>query len=156
MFPAAFLTAERVSCRNEAASKKRVLEEIGRLLTSAAPGLTQTQVFDKLLERERLGSTGLGHGIALPHARIAGVTEASGALLQLEGAADFDAIDQQPVDLLFGLLVPEEATQEHLELLARLATLFSNRDFCDRLRKARTEAELLDIFLQQDQLQQSA
>ncbi len=154
MFPADFLISERVSYCSTAASKKRILEEIGKLLASTTPELTQDRVFDKLLERERLGSTGLGHGIALPHARMPGIKQAYGAFLQLERGADFDAIDQQPVDLVFGLLVPNEATQEHLQLLAMLAALFSKEAFCLKLRKAGDYGELLQLFLQQDLLQQ--
>lgn len=144
MFPANFLTADRISCQSGAASKKRVLEELGGLLAASAEGLEKDRVFDKLLERERLGSTGLGQGIALPHARIKGVEDARGAFVQLQSAVDFDAIDDQPVDLVFGLLVPEEATQEHLDLLAKLATLFSDTDFCDSLRKAEDPEAALD------------
>ena len=136
MLPANFLTIERISCANSAASKKRALEEMGRLLSSASPDLTPEVVFDKLLERERLGSTGLGHGIGLPHARMPGIDKAYGAFLQLSKGIDYDAIDREPVDLVFGLLVPEEATQEHLQLLASLASLFSNPEFCKTLREA--------------------
>ncbi|PLY16520.1 MAG: PTS sugar transporter subunit IIA [Sedimenticola sp.] len=137
MLPANFLTIERISCSNKAASKKRTLEEMGRLLSSSSPELTPEAVFDKLLERERLGSTGLGHGIGLPHARMAGIDKAYGAFIQLSDGVDYDAIDNQPVDLVFGLLVPEEATQEHLQLLASLATLFSNAQFCTKLRESK-------------------
>lgn len=146
MFPANFLCVERISAANPAGSKKRILEELAGLLATAAEELNQGTVFDRLLERERLGSTGLGHGIALPHARVAGVTEARGAFLQLKSGADFDAIDQQPVDLVFGLLVPEAATEEHLQLLAKLATLFSDETFCQRLRKAADSDALLREF----------
>lgn len=136
MFPENFLTLDRVDPSSGASSKKRVLEAIGALLASSTPGLTETKVFDKLLERERLGSTGLGQGIALPHARMEGVEQACGALIRLEEGIDFDALDNQPVDLVFGLMVPEEATDEHLQLLAQLARLFSDTEFCGKLRKA--------------------
>ncbi len=156
MFPVNFLTVERISAANPAASKKRVLEEVAKLLASTSEELTQGAVFEKLLERERLGSTGLGQGIALPHARMAGVEEACGAFIQLESKADFDAIDQQPVDLVFGLLVPEEATEAHLQLLAKLATLFSDSNFCDRLRQAKDSTSLLNEFTHQEPIPQSA
>ena len=147
MFPANFLTTDRISCQSAAASKKRVLEELGGLLAASAEGLVKDRVFDKLLERERLGSTGLGQGIALPHARIKGVEDARGALVQLQSGIDFDAIDGQPVYLVFGLLVPEEATQEHLDLLAKLATLFSDANFCGSLRKAQDQETALAIIM---------
>jgi PTS system nitrogen regulatory IIA component len=156
MFPANFISAERISTANPAGSKKRILEELAGLLATASEELNQGTVFDKLLERERLGSTGLGHGIALPHARVAGVTQARGAFLQLQSGADFDAMDGQPVDLVFGLLVPEAATEEHLQLLAKLATLFSDEAFCQRLRKAGDSAALLREFIQQEPLPISA
>ncbi|TVO70918.1 PTS sugar transporter subunit IIA [Sedimenticola selenatireducens] len=156
MFPANFISVERISTANQAASKKRILEEVAGLLATASEELTQGNVFDKLLERERLGSTGLGHGIALPHARVAGIAEARGAFIQLQKGADFDAIDQQPVDLVFGLLVPEEATEAHLQLLAKLATLFSDADFCARLRQAQDSETLLNEFLLIEPMRKSA
>ena len=143
MFPTNFLAIERIGCQVEAGSKKRVLELLGSLLADTAPGLTQDKIFDRLLERERLGSTGLGHGIALPHARIRDIDQAYGAFIQLSQGVDFDAIDSRPVDLLFALLVPEAATQEHLQLLATLAAMFSNQDFCIDLRKSSTPEDLL-------------
>ncbi|MCB1858916.1 MAG: PTS IIA-like nitrogen regulatory protein PtsN [Gammaproteobacteria bacterium] len=148
MFPENFLSAGRIKPRSEATSKKRVLEEIGDLLSSSVPDLPPERIFDKLLERERLGSTGVGQGIALPHARIQGVSVAKGALIHLEAAVDFDAIDNQGVDLVFGLIVPEMATEEHLKLLAQLATLFSDQDFCGRLRDATTSDQMLSIIEQ--------
>lgn len=156
MFPENFITADRVHCNNTARSKKRILEELAGLLAKSNPGLTPLAVFERLLERERLGSTGLGQGIALPHARMTCVTEASGALIKLQSSTDFDAIDQQPIDLVFGLLVPEEATQEHLQILAQLATLFSDGAFCQQLRKSEDGQSLLREFLNQAPRQQSA
>ena len=154
MFPKNFILIDRISCQNPASSKKRVLEEISRLLVTTIPSVTPDQLFDRLLERERLGSTGLGQGIALPHARIAGVDEAFGALLQLESAVDFDAVDDQPVDLAFGMVVPQDATQEHLQLLAKLAALFSDEAFCARLRAARDEESMLREIRNREELAQ--
>jgi len=136
MLPANLIVTERIRCGVAAPSKKRVLEQLGKLLASTSSGLTQDHVFDRLLERERLGSTGLGHGIALPHARMAEIDQAYGAFVQLTEPVDFDAIDGEPVDLAFALLVPEEATQEHLQLLASLAALFNEESFCAKLRQA--------------------
>lgn len=156
MFPADFLVLDRISCQNPAASKKRILEEIGRLLASSTPELTGEQIFEKLLERERLGSTGLGQGIALPHARIEGTEQARGALVQLQSGIQFDAIDDHPVDLVFGLMVPQNATREHLQLLAELASLFSDLEFCARLREARDRHSLLNEILRREEIAQSA
>jgi nitrogen PTS system EIIA component len=138
-----FIKAERISCGNTAASKKRALQNLGELLALSAPELDPDATFDKLLERERLGSTGLGHGIALPHARVTGIDEAYGAFIQLETSVDFDSIDNQPVDLIFGLLVPESATKEHLQLLAHLASMFSDAGFCEKLRQASTPEQVM-------------
>ncbi len=147
MFPDNFLTLEQIRFQCEAGSKKRVLEEIGTLLAASTPGLEPQRIFDKLLERERLGSTGVGEGIALPHARIKGVEEARGALVQLSSAVDFDAIDNQPVDLVFGLIVPEQATDGHLKLLAKLASLFSRPELCTQLRNADDGKTMMRIIL---------
>ncbi len=143
VFSENFINSERVSCGNTATSKKRALQSLGELLALAEPELSPNDTFDKLLERERLGSTGLGHGIALPHARVSGIEKAYGAFIQLETSVDFDAIDNQPVDLIFGLLVPESATKEHLQLLAQLASMFSNAEFCEKLRQATQPEEVM-------------
>ncbi|MCP4288040.1 MAG: PTS transporter subunit EIIA [Gammaproteobacteria bacterium] len=152
MFAENFLTIDRISPTSGAGSKKRILEEVSALLAASTPGLTSEQVFDKLLERERLGSTGLGQGIALPHARIEGVENACGALVRLQSGVDFDAIDNQKVDIVFGLMVPQQATEAHLQLLAHLATLFSNEEFCTELRNTEDNHAILDLLHQSEGL----
>ena len=117
-------------------SKKRILENIAHFICDDIPTLKPNQLFDKLIARERLGSTGLGQGIAIPHCRSDSCNRIIGTLIKLEHAVDFDAIDGQAVDLVFVLLVPEEAHDEHLQVLAGLAEHFSNPDFCQRLRCA--------------------
>ncbi len=150
MFPDSFIVEERVGCNVEAASKKRVLEQLGMRLAQTVPDLTQDSVFDALLQRERLGSTGLGKGIALPHARMPQIAKAVGAFIQIPKGVDFDAVDNQPVDLAFAMLVPENATDEHLKLLAQLARMFSSADFCNSLRSATTAEETLALILRQE------
>jgi PTS system nitrogen regulatory IIA component len=150
MFPDGFLLEQRIGCNVEAASKKRVLEQLGQRLAESVPDLTQDLVFDALLERERLGSTGLGKGIALPHARMAQVDHAMGACIKLNEGVDFDAIDGAPVDLAFAMLVPEQATDEHLQLLATLARMFSDEHFCAELRRAKTDHDLFRLIHRQD------
>lgn len=149
MFPGGFIVEKRIGCKVEAASKKRVLEQLGLRLAQTVPALTQDIVFDALLHRERLGSTGLGKGIALPHARMPQVAKAVGAFVQIPNGVDFDAVDNQPVDLAFAMLVPEDATDEHLKLLAQLAKMFSDTDFCNSLRQAETAEELLTLIQNQ-------
>lgn len=150
MFPDGFLLEKRIGCNVEAASKKRVLEQLGQRLAESVPALTQDLVFDALLERERLGSTGLGKGIALPHARMAQVDRAMGAFIKLPEGIDFDALDGSPVDLAFAMLVPEAATDEHLQLLSKLASMFSDNGFCDALRSAQTDHELFQLIAQRE------
>lgn len=143
MFPPNFITAERIARQLDIGSKKRVLQQLGVMLASSSTDISPEAVFEHLLERERLGSTGLGHGIALPHARMPDLERAVGAFVQLRSGVDFDAVDDHPVDLAFGLLVPQEATEEHLQLLAKLASMFSNELLCEKLRSGEDEQELL-------------
>ena len=107
--------------------------------------LSQEEVFSQLIAREKLGSTGLGNGIAIPHCRVGNCTQPIGTLVTLAEPIDFDAPDDAPVDLLFVLLVPEEAHQQHLDILAGIARLFSQEAFCARLRAAGDSAELFAI-----------
>lgn len=141
------LRAERVASRAGVASKKRAIELISELLVAGQEQLTQAEVFSCLLERERLGSTGLGHGAAIPHGRLAGLQRATCAFLKLSEGVEFDASDEQPVDLICGLLVPEGSTNEHLNILAMLAEMFSDGAFCDRVRQAKTGREIYDLLV---------
>ncbi|MCM0612691.1 PTS IIA-like nitrogen regulatory protein PtsN [Marinobacter sediminum] len=129
------LAPELSLCRIPASSKKRVLESIAEQINQHDGSLSETQIFNNLVARERLGSTGIGQGIAIPHCRLEGLDHVVGVLLTLEESIEFDAIDNQPVDLVFALVVPKEATSEHLELLSQLAEKFNERAFCDRLRQ---------------------
>jgi PTS system nitrogen regulatory IIA component len=130
------LTTERMCLAGNAASKKKLLEQVAELLAPADDPSVSQKIYSGLLERERLGSTGLGFGVAIPHARIPGLKSASIAFLRLEEGVDYDAADNQAVDLIFALLVPLEATQEHLELLADLAKLLNEPGNRAQLRKA--------------------
>ncbi len=141
------ISPERVICDSEVVSKKRVIEVLSEHLTSGQEGLTPRPIFDSLISRERLGSTGLGQGVALPHGRFNGVDHAIGAFIKLRKGVDFDAIDREPVDLIFGLLVPDHYTDEHLKILAHLAEMFSDRDFCQQLRSADSAAELYEWLI---------
>ena len=116
----------------EASSKKRVFEQAG-LLFENNQGIARVKVFDSLFARERLGSTGLGEGIAIPHGRIKGLKEAVAALVRLAEPVAFDAPDGEPVNLLLFLLVPEQATQQHLEILSEVAEMLSDRGMRDTL-----------------------
>jgi len=146
MFPPQLIVAERIGNSLDISSKKRLLEVLGELLASAAPDLGPEAVFERLLERERLGSTGLGHGVALPHARMEQITEAVGAFAQLRRGVDFAAIDEGPVDLVFALLVPEEANEMHLQLLSRLAAMFSDPQLRQDLHEADSKDRILALL----------
>jgi PTS system nitrogen regulatory IIA component len=128
--PARIVTGATVS------SKKRALEMLSELLADSNDALGQSEVFSALLSREKLGSTGLGHGVALPHGRLGTCGHPVGALAVLAEPIDFDAIDGQPVDILFAMLVPEASTDEHLQLLAQLAELFGDPGTCQHLRSS--------------------
>lgn len=140
------LTSARIRTDVPDRSKKAVLETLASLIAGADPGLTQTEVFNSLISRERLGSTGLGQGIALPHGRLKNGKLTLGAFVRLESGIDFDAVDHKPVDLLFALLVPEESTDEHLKILSQLAELFSQPDILNRLRTEETRDGILSIL----------
>lgn len=128
-------------------SKKRVLELIARTLTQAHPILDEEEIFDSLMERERLGSTGIGEGVGIPHCRLHNCCDTVGVLIQLKDAIDFDAIDNQPVDLLFALVVPEEAADTHLQALQAVAESFSQSDYRDSLRTAGSRDELFQAAI---------
>jgi PTS system nitrogen regulatory IIA component len=125
----------------DVASKKRVFEQAG-LLFENNNQIARSQVFDSLFAREKLGSTGLGQGIAIPHGRIKGLKEAVGALIRLKQAIAFDAPDGQPVSLVFVLLVPEKATDLHLQILSELAQMFSDKSLREKLLTGSNAAEI--------------
>jgi PTS system nitrogen regulatory IIA component len=140
------LSLERISLQPRVSSKKRALEILSEQLASAMPKLGAVEIFDCLIARERLGSTGLGHGVAIPHARVAGVDEAIGAILKLQQGVDYDAMDQEHVNLLFALLVPENSTEKHLGLLSQLAEMFSDEKTLEKLRSAENSDTLQRLF----------
>lgn len=128
------LTPERIRLDSDATSKKRVLESASQILADSDENLSSRAVFDCLLAREKLGSTGLGHGVAIPHGRLPGLDKTIGVFIRVPKGVDFDAPDNEPVDLVFALLVPEESTEEHLQVLADIAAYFNSRDSRDALR----------------------
>ena len=133
---AKLLSPSHVVLDLQVSSKKRLFEQVG-LLFENHDGIARSLVFDSLFARERLGSTGLGQNVAIPHGRIKGLKEALGAFLRLAQPVPFDAPDGNPVTLVFVLLVPEKATEKHLQLLSELAQMF-----CDKaLREAMMQAQ---------------
>ena len=133
------LPARNVILDLDVTSKKRVFEHAG-LLFEDTLGISHRKIFDALLARERLGSTGLGHGVAIPHGRIKGLKAAAGAFIRTQSPIAFEAPDSNPVDLIFVLLVPEKATDQHLQILSELAQMFSEQD----VRTALSDASGVD------------
>ena len=142
---AAILPVEQVLVGVDATSKKRAFEEAG-LLFESLHGLSRALVTDSLFARERLGSTGLGHGVAIPHGRIKGLKSPMAAVFQLAQAIGFDAPDEQAVKLLIFLLVPEAATQKHLEILFEIAELLSNASTRDNMISSATASSLHNLI----------
>ncbi|MGE7993090.1 PTS IIA-like nitrogen regulatory protein PtsN [Pseudomonas sp. NPDC089554] len=128
-------------------SKKKALEIVAKAIIKEVPELDEQDVFEKLIAREKLGSTGFGNGIAIPHCRLEGCNSPVSALLHLDAAIDYDAIDGAPVDLLFVLLVPEAATDAHLELLRQIASMLDRKEVRDRLRAADSSEALYQVVL---------
>jgi len=138
---AKILAQEAVVLDLQVSSKKRLFEQIG-LLFENHNGVARSAVFDSLFARERLGSTGLGQGVAIPHGRIKGLKEAHGAFVRLAQGVPFDAPDGAPVTLVFALLVPEKATEKHLQILSELAQMFSDKSLREAMGRAPDAAAL--------------
>lgn len=143
------LSPARVALHLPAADKDDLLRSMGQLLVTGGPGLDPATVVQGLTERERLGSTGIGGGVAIPHARLPGLPQAAGALALLAQPTEYQAIDRRPVQLVFALLVPEEATTGHLQLLALLARRFSNLVARERMLQAKTPLELYNALVEE-------
>ena len=130
------INVNRIKNDVDVKSKKRALEELSNLIAQDQTQLETGDIFDSLISRERLGATGVGYGIAIPHGRIKNCQKITGAFIQLNEGIDFNTVDNQPVDILFALIVPEESTDEHLQVLAFLASMFSDENFREKLRKS--------------------
>lgn len=139
------LLPDNILLDTESTSKKRMFERVG-LLFENNQQIARSQVFDSLFAREKLGSTGLGHGVAIPHGRIAKLRDATAAFVKTTHPIPFDAPDGLPVNLTFVLLVPERATDLHLQILGELAQMFSNKDFRDRLLVSDDIASIYQLF----------
>ncbi|PCJ20982.1 MAG: PTS IIA-like nitrogen-regulatory protein PtsN [SAR86 cluster bacterium] len=144
---AEILTPKRCQSNIDGVSKNRILNKISALISEDILALESDQVFNALMAREHLGSTGLGNGIAIPHCRMPECEKIVGALITLNKPIDFDAVDGKPVDLLFLLIVPEARNDEHVQTLAKLAALFSDDDFCYTLRHTNDSDDLYNIAI---------
>ena len=127
-------------------SKKKVLELISDLVAAQYPTLSSQEIFESLVAREKVGSTGIGNGIAIPHGRLADIDKPIAVLIKCEEPIAFDAIDKQPVDILFALLVPADQCQQHLSTLSCMAEKLSDKQILKQLRKTHDEAELYQVI----------
>jgi nitrogen PTS system EIIA component len=139
------LNVQHVALDLEVSSKKRLFEQAG-LLFENLDGIARSVVFDSLFAREKLGSTGLGQGVAIPHGRIKGLKEALGAFLRLSQPVPFDSPDGNPVTLVFVLLVPEKATEKHLQILSELAQMFSDKALREAMGRAADADALYELI----------
>ncbi|MDD5298859.1 MAG: PTS IIA-like nitrogen regulatory protein PtsN [Gallionella sp.] len=139
------LLPDNILLDTESTSKKRVFERVG-LLFENNQQIARSQVFDSLFTREKLGSTGLGQGVAIPHGRIAKLRDATAAFVKTSHPIPFDAPDGQPVNMIFVLLVPERATDLHLQILGELAQMFSDQQFRNRLLACEDSASIHQLF----------
>lgn len=145
MTVSSLITPESVVAGLKGNGKKQVLQELSSHLARVS-GLSDRAIFETLLQRERLGTTGVGQGIAIPHGRIAGLTRLVGLFARLARPVDFDALDGEPVDLVFVLLAPEDAGADHLQALARIARLFRGQTIAQKLRQTEDPAALYAIL----------
>ena len=143
------ITPASIIANLRAGNKKQALQELARK-ASDLTGQHERMIFDVLLERERLGTTGVGQGIAIPHGKLANLDRVYGLFARLERPIDFDAIDEQPVDLMFLLLAPEQAGADHLKALARVSRLLRDHAVCEKLRGSTSADALYALLTQTD------
>ncbi|GFD88398.1 PTS IIA-like nitrogen-regulatory protein PtsN [Tenacibaculum sp. KUL152] len=142
----AIVSLDRTECAVQCNSKKRILEIIADIAAKNNAHIDQSTVLNSLLARERMGSTGIGNGIALPHGRLAGLDSVIAIVVTSTPAIDFDALDEKPVDIFFALLVPEEQTEGHLQTLATVAGKLSNKDTIKAIRRATTSDDIINAL----------
>ena len=148
------LTQQMTQCDLPGGSKKRILENLSTLVTDSLGGDSEQAdaLFQSLVASERLGSTGLGEGVAIPHCRVPGFTRIHGCLIKLAEPVDFDALDDKPVDLIFALIVPEEQNEEHLATLARVVSILQSADSRQLLRNCTNDEALYTTALELEKL----
>lgn len=144
------LTPDCTLCAVPVSSKKKILEEICTIAAEKIAEHTTYELLESLMERENMGSTGIGNGIAIPHGRLSQTQKAVAVLITSKEVIEFDAIDNRPVDIFFAIFVPEESCKEHLITLQSIATLFSDKQFCKQVRKCENNDELFQLINQAD------
>ncbi len=141
------LTMERTQLGAHCSSKKKLIEHISQFLATKIEDAQADDIYERLIAREKLGSTGIGEGIAIPHSRLEECDDTVGALFILDEAIDFDSIDRKPVDIVFVMLVPAEANEQHLKTLSMLAQKFSEESYRSQLRAAKNQEELYQLAI---------
>lgn len=145
------LSSDQILCNVDVVSKKRALELMSELLCKSSAltdgVLSSQKVFEALINRERLGSTSIGNGVSIPHARMSGLSQVKAVLLRLKSPVDYDALSDRPVDILFGLLVPDDSDEKHLELLTLMAEMFSDAEVCAAIRRSDQAETMLKILM---------
>jgi PTS system nitrogen regulatory IIA component len=142
------LTTNCTSCDVTVSSKKRILEKICQLAASQVTDIEQDELLESLLNREKMGSTGIGNGIAIPHGRLPNANKAIAVLVKTNNAIDFDAIDNRDVDIFIALFVPENSCQEHLDTLQNIAKIFSDKQMVKQVRKCDDNQTLYNLVKQ--------
>ncbi len=140
------LSANNIAANVASVSKKAALESVCKLATQGLSGISEKEALNALIEREKLGSTAIGFGVALPHARLMGLKKPHAGLIRLSNPINFDAPDDEDVDLLFALLIPYDNTEAHLNILAELAELFTVKSLREQLRSAKSDTEFFQIL----------
>jgi PTS system nitrogen regulatory IIA component len=140
------LTLDCIKCAVPLASKKRILEELSIVAAKKYTEITEHDLLNSLMRREKMGSTGIGNGIAIPHGKLSNVNHPIAVFITTEQAIPFDAIDNRPVDIFIALFVPEDACDEHLSTLQDIARLFSNNNLLKQIRKAETAQQLYQLI----------
>ena len=141
----ALLSPQSIFLDTEITSKKKLLELIANIVADRTQ-LSESAIYNNLLNRERLGSTGLGLGFAVPHARLENLDHTMGFLFRLKDPVNFESPDNQSVDLVFTIVIPEQATEEHLIILSSLASIFSRPEACEAIRSAASKEEIAQII----------
>jgi nitrogen PTS system EIIA component len=140
------LTLDCTLCAVKGTSKKKLLEIISTTAADKIENLDTHQLFESLMAREKVGSTGIGNGIAIPHGRLSNTSQVIAVLLTSEQAVEFDAIDNRNVDIIVALFVPEESCQQHLDTLQSIAQIFSDKKTAKKVRKCTSSQEIFDII----------
>jgi PTS system nitrogen regulatory IIA component len=140
------ISLDRTQCSVDCQNKKRIFEMISEIAIKQNPQLDQAEVLSSLINREKMGSTGIGNGIALPHGRIKGISQIMAIILTTDEPIEFDAIDNKPVDIFFAILVPAEEAETHLKALAGIARKLSNKDIVKAIRNAENKKEIISAL----------